>query len=467
MSKKGENSIIREHEKQNLKQFVDTIFSLCDNVSFFDNFYYSYSIPQISEEFDLLKFTDTKILNIEIKDELIKLEDICYQLDKNRYYLSHLEKEIVSVCYIAKEDLFFIKSDEQLLEIDKNEIKNILDAFEPSLKVDIDDMFKASKFLISPLNTPKKFLDGNYFLTNHQNEIKIKIEKEINLPQNKYFEIKGIAGTGKTLLLYDIAKNLSNKGRVCVIHGGILCDGHQYINDNSNIVVISAKEAMNTDYSVYDFIFIDESHRIYKSLFELLIASNKKLIFSLDSNQILSKAENYRNIPQLIANLPNLQSFVLTKKIRTNKELSTFIIRMFDLSKRDPNIVYKNVDLFYANNIDEARKVISYLRAHDYEFINYTPSKVNDDKLDYFKFLSDSNTHRVIGQEFDKVAMFIDYNFYYEDGMLNCKTHPNPDYIYNKLLYQGVTRVREKLAIIVLDNLDVYEKLVKIAINKE
>ena len=36
--------------------------------------------------------------------------------------------------------------------------------------------------------------------------------------------------------------------------------------------------------------------------------------------------------------------------------------------------------------------------------------------------------------------MIINEDFYYEDKKLKSKTHTNPDYIYTKMLYQGLTR---------------------------
>lgn len=47
--------------------------------------------------------------------------------------------------------------------------------------------------------------------------------------------------------------------------------------------------------------------------------------------------------------------------------------------------------------------------------------------------------------------MIIDDNFSYVENKLIGKTHPNPDYIFEKLLYQGLTRVRSKLAIIITE----------------
>ena len=45
--------------------------------------------------------------------------------------------------------------------------------------------------------------------------------------------------------------------------------------------------------------------------------------------------------------------------------------------------------------------------------------------------------------------MLLDDNFMYIDGRLTAKTHPNPDYLFEKLLYQGLTRTRSKLLLIV------------------
>ena len=51
--------------------------------------------------------------------------------------------------------------------------------------------------------------------------------------------------------------------------------------------------------------------------------------------------------------------------------------------------------------------------------------------------------------------------------MLRETPHHNPDYIYTQLLYQGLTRVREKLCIVVFDNPDVYKNLLRIADNRD
>ena len=45
----------------------------------------------------------------------------------------------------------------------------------------------------------------------------------------------------------------------------------------------------------------------------------------------------------------------------------------------------------------------------------------------------------------------MDDSFYYdENGVLQGVPHPNPDYLYPNLFYQGITRVREKIALVIV-----------------
>ena len=55
----------------------------------------------------------------------------------------------------------------------------------------------------------------------------------------------------------------------------------------------------------------------------------------------------------------------------------------------------------------------------------------------------------VIGQEFDKVVMTLPNQFYYEDRILKADSHPNPNYLLTQLLYQGLTRAKTGIALIV------------------
>ena len=73
------------------------------------------------------------------------------------------------------------------------------------------------------------------------------------------------------------------------------------------------------------------------------------------------------------------------------------------------------------------------------------------------------NSHQVIAQEFDQVVALIDNNLRYsEQGELEGKPHPNPDYLFPRLFYQNISRAREKLCLVILNNPDVFEKLLRV-----
>ena len=104
---------------------------------------------------------------------------------------------------------------------------------------------------------------------------------------------------------------------------------------------------------------------------------------------------------------------------------------------------------------------MEYYRAKGFVFINY--SKSNYEISPYAAYNEDFDTHHVIGQEFDKVVMLMDNSFYYDDaGDLQGVPHPNPDYLYPNLFYQGVTRVREELSIIIVNAPELFEKVTSI-----
>ena len=81
-------------------------------------------------------------------------------------------------------------------------------------------------------------------------------------------------------------------------------------------------------------------------------------------------------------------------------------------------------------------------------------------------FAHEIDTHHVIGQEFDNVMIMMDENFKYsEEGKLMAKEHPNPNYLFYKLLYQGLSRARKKLCILVIDNYLLFSQILKIKNN--
>ena len=71
-----------------LELYMQKVYSLL--------FFYSYQIPRLGKEFDLLQIKDDQIINIELKSGIVSDEAIRKQLIQNRYYLSVLGRAIQS-----------------------------------------------------------------------------------------------------------------------------------------------------------------------------------------------------------------------------------------------------------------------------------------------------------------------------------------------------------------------------------
>lgn len=463
-------SQIKEEEISSIKMLTTLLIQ--NNISMLelDNWFYSFTIPQISKEFDLLLIDkNRKVVNIEIKSQETTEQKIEKQLMQNRYYLSNIADEIMSFTFVRKDennyDLFFY--DNELMKSSMQDLVSCIRKINDPLSEGIEDLFKPNDYLISPINTPDAFVSGNYFLTNQQAEIRRDIVKDIQI-KSKLYGLKGSAGTGKSLLVYDLAVEFSKYGPVCVIHSGNLSSGHRYLESIlHNVRIIPARLVSRELVENYKYILVDETQRLYRSALDtILTCYNEKTIavcvFAYDFVQVLSKKEKYRNNPARLRAITGFKEYELSTRIRSNYEIFSFVRNMMILSDRPKKKVdYKNVDVVLANNIEEAKYFKNYYVNKGYKFITLTPSQYVKNEID--QFAGNTNSHEVVGQEFDKVVVILDNNFRYsEEGILQAKQHPNPDYLFANLFYQNITRAREKLAVVIYNNPDMFSKILDI-----
>ena len=462
---------IKIQEIQCLQSLINN-FDEDKKYDLFDKFYFGYTIPQINKEFDLLRFGEEYIINIELKS--IKIEDkkIIKQLNTNRYYLNVFEKKIYSFTYCMKNNTFYKIENEKLITSSKEEVCNLLIHQKLKYIENINKLFDPKKFLISPFNTPEKFYAGKYFLTQNQDEQK----KNIN-EKNNFIIIEGKPGVGKSLFLYDLFMEKSKANtNICMIHCGNLNEGHEVLK-GKGLKIIDVKSSINyINTKNPRYIFIDEIQRIRIDQLNIILnyfINNKcKLFVSIDPKQVLSKMEEdnhiYESIKEFIklnSESINLNEIKFTEKIRTNDEIAGFIKRMFNLNKKN-NDTYEHIKISHVSNVSDARNLLSYLKKNDYNFINFTSSIYYRTKFDDFD--DRYNSHKVIGQEFDKVVVIMGEEFFYNtEKKLSYKSVSGVPYSLTKMLYEAVTRVKSDLYLIILNNPKLFKTYLKILYNSE
>ncbi|MCQ4699070.1 DUF2075 domain-containing protein [Paeniclostridium sordellii] len=458
---------IKKSELEDISSLVESIKTHSRRLNIFDGYYIGFTINQISKEFDLLRFGIDNIINIELKrnntgDKMKK------QLIMNKYYLSFLDKQVYNFTYVSEDDtLFYLNDSDELEHVDFDYLISLLENQDLEEIYNIQSLFNPSNYLISPFNSTKEFIEGKYFLTDHQLEIKKNILKLISSGSN-FITIEGNAGTGKTLLSYDLAHEYINKSKsVLVVHCGKLNNGHKILSAKYGWDIIQAKDLLCTEIDKYYIILVDEVQRMFEFQLEYLIKKVKELeincIFSYDKKQCLSSKEIKRDNPTYIKNNTSSTNFKLTDRIRSNKEIASFIKGLFDLSKVNKNISYSNINIKYFSEVNKARKYTMILHQQGWEGINYTPG-FNNYPYEKLNVPFYDNAHEVIGQEYDNVVAIIDQYFYYnENKMLSTKGYNSkPLYHPTKMLFQILTRSRKKLTIVIVNNPEILEKCLQI-----
>ena len=360
--------ILKPHEIRNLNSFCDLMKVEACTVSHFDGFFVGYSIAQIGKEFDLLRFGKDYILNIEIKSEIKianKTQKILKQMRENYYYLKFLGMPIQIFTYVENDGVYQYNITFDSIERKTyTDIANQLKIQRIDYSLDPNEKFIPSNYLISPFNSTDKFIRGEYFLTSAQQKVKDEIYSELKANPFMFFCISANAGTGKTLLTYDIAKEqISNGKRVLLIHCGKLNDGHRELIEQQRWDIRPIRSIpQNSDYVVldgFDYIFIDESQRIrtlqLEALMNKIIEKKIPTIFSFDTKQYLREGET-RDLGEYLTNkYPSIITSVkkLTTKIRTNKAMASFITNLMEIGKSQDNLNYDCVTIEYFNNYDD------------------------------------------------------------------------------------------------------------------
>lgn len=422
----------------------------------FDGFHIGYKIPQIGKEFDLLRFGKESIVNIELKSECAEGK-VLAQLLRNRYYLDFIGRKVFAFTFVSKTNTLYYLTDLGRLEvIDLGQLLTLIAGQEVDDLLNPDALFDPSAYLVSPFNSTERFLAGEYFLTHQQEEAKARILKLLQPSKPAEFvSITGSAGTGKTLLTYDIAKVFIQQGKkLLVIHCGNLNDGHIALN-SKGWNISPAKALKSLDLAKYEFIVVDEAQRIYdyqlSNIVEKARQNNIHCIFSYDKIQTLHISEAKNNLAAKIDAIKNISPFKLSDKIRTNKEIAAFIKMLFNNAKTVPISSDGNIQINYFQTLEDAKQYLDDLDKEEWEILRFTPSQYNNEHHEKYSGIDTKTAHKVIGQEFDAVAIAIDQYFTY-DATGDLVYVGGAYYAPTSMLFQNITRARKRLNLVLISN---------------
>ena len=434
------SSLVRE-----LEAHMDEVYAL--------RFFYSFQIPRLGKEFDLLQIKDEQIVNIELKSGAVSDETIRKQLIQNRYYLSVLGRPIYSYTYISSQNrLVRLTNHDHIVEADWQQLCGLLKNKSSDYGGEIEDLFQAEMYLISPLTEPLKFLRKEYFLTSQQRDIKRQILKRIRTEHTGYYSFSGLPGTGKTLLLYDIAMKLSQKHKVCMIHCGEAGKKWEILHERLRRIDFWSDNQIKNPINLEDYsaILVDEAHLLSAEKLELLLECVKEqpVIFSSDVEDMISSKEIDRRGMYRIEHLPGIQIFRLTNRIRANAEVSSFIQNMMHLPAGKSQKGYPHIEVVYANDSIEAEKLIKNYKCQGYQYREESYG-VND------------NTTKQEHAEY--LAVVINDQYYYdEEGYLRSNKQGRKEMSDVRKLFHYLNQVKESLALVILENEEVYGRLLNL-----
>ncbi len=467
MSGRGRFIRIREWETEGLRLFSERLQPVCSDACSL-TFYYSYTMQKLGKEFDLLRIADDQIVNIELKSGNVSNEAIRSQLIQNRYYLSTLGKPVYYYTYISGQDrLVRLSNSGRLVDSTFEELGVLLDNQDGIYTGDIEELFKEDKYLISPITDPGRFLRQEYFLTFQQRDIKKQIMRNIS-DGHMLQGFTGLPGTGKTILLYDIAMSMSRKNPVCLFHFGSHRSELQQLDERLKRIDFyycdkNTVPDVNRDYAA---VFIDEGHGMGEKAFGVIFEYAKKwnapVIISYDDALCVSEQERLGTGAVVFEKREDFTGFKLTNKIRMNNELSTFLRTFLSASKMYKR-EYPNVSVSYGADMDEAMNLIRFYEKEGYMFIWDRGLGTHIGEMESFpgEALTRIESESVTGKEFDKVVMLLDPSFYYDEKkfLRNTESEKGVETARIMNLFHGLSRAKKKIALVIAGNLKLMEQI--------
>lgn len=415
-------------------------------------FYYSFVLPKLGKEFDLIRVSEDSVVNIELKSENVTEEAIRRQLLQNRYYLASLGRDMHFFTYVSGQNrLVRLSGKGRIVDTDWGALVRALERQQDCYEGDIEELFPMDSYLISPLTDPGRFLRGEYFLTSQQRDIRKHILRHIREGQKEGACVvqgfTGLPGTGKTILLYDLAMQLSETRSVCLLHFGSQME--ELVQLDARLKRVDFYDGARLEelfhHPAYSAILVDEGHRISREAAERLLELagfwRVPVILSYDREDAIALEERDSQGMEIIAASSGYGSYRLTNRIRLNSELSCFISCVMHTRGMQYRRRFPSVFLVYAADEGEAERLLDSFRGEGYVHIE-----------------DDAGTGC---REYDRVVMEMDADYYYDEmGFLRSSGGGADSRV--RALFHGLSRARKGVALIVKENAPVFQCLLSV-----
>lgn len=427
----------------------------------------------VSEEFDILRFSKDTIINIELKSGSISEEKVIRQLERHKFLLSSIDTtyKVKLFTYLADKNILYEYDDGSLNKINfKYLVNNIPDLY---IEENLLSILNDTSFIISPYSEPDRFFSSQYFLNIEQEKA-----REILLSSSaNYIALKGGAGTGKSLILFDVAKRLSDQGKKVLF---IFCSKLDdclisKIDSQTNfkfLDIVNSRGLGDDHYLEYDVLIIDESQRLYREQLDrfLKLFKDKKFILTVDKQQTLRPEETKLNVEGIFEkyserNHDKVQVVdCLTTRVRTDIELATFIQKFFELNQRNLGVMsFPKVNVVYFENVGTARPFFYHCLEYE-KFISIEiPQYNHSGELKKIFPEHSLDAFSVIGKEFEKVLLPLNERVTHGfDGRLVVPTYRKYPYLAENSLFQAITRTKKELLLLVINNKDLFLRIEQI-----
>lgn len=474
------NVQIKYRELETFKSLYEKISSKLNSEQK-EAFYYGYKNSKaINQEFDLLRFTKDTTLNIELKSEYPnggkeKLEDT---LRRQNHILLNCTENVINYTYVLSDEKLYrlvptdgcSNKDYKLVEVGFSSL--ILDITSDYIKCNKLEMIKPEDLIISPYSEPEKFVKNSYYLNQEQREV---VDKILN-SRSVYHSVSGRAGTGKSLVLFDLAAEFIKQGKKVIL---VFCGKLENFRELSRIhnFDIFDIKSISSDFSQlrkYDVVLFDEFQRVREEQYNILIDLDVELVvYSIDKIQTLHPSEKTLNIEDKLNQGIKITNYFLGDKIRQNNEMSWFIRKLLQPTDRESQPAdYKKVTVKYFNNREGASDYIEYRYRHDQfipiELTEYSTKTTGRKQRKNF-VINSKNIHDVIGKEYNNVIVIFDEYIFYDKETAkltsnykesdDCRNYPYDEF---SCYFEALTRVRDKLEVVIINNPNLYKVVLEI-----